>query len=110
MLVNALGANGYARRELDDAAVLRADRVSTDDCDQARSEARELIDLSNDDELDWDKVLELGDLVQGKHSGRGGDNEITLFKSLGVALEDIALAKVIYDRAIAAGHGAQLGE
>lgn len=108
--VNAIGANGYARRELDDAAVLRADLVSTDDREQARSEARELIDLSRDGKLDWDKVVELGDLVQEKLSGRTSDNDITLFKSLGVALEDIAFAKVIYDRAIAAGRGRQLGE
>jgi ornithine cyclodeaminase/alanine dehydrogenase len=107
--VNAIGANGYARRELDDAAVLRAALVATDDRDQARSEARELIDLTRDGKLDWDDVVELGDLVQGHHPGRGGDSDITLFKSLGIALEDIAFGKVIYDRALAAGRGMELG-
>ena len=108
--VNAIGANGYARRELDDAAVLHAALVTTDDRDQARTEARELIDLTRDGKLDWDEVIELGDLVQGNHPGRGGDNDITLFKSLGIALEDIAFGKVIYDRALAAGRGIELGE
>mgnify|MGYP001226426544 CR=1 FL=1 len=107
--VNAIGANGYARRELDDAAVLHAALVATDDRDQAQTEARELIDLTRDGKLDWDEVVELGDLVQHNHPGRGSDNDITLFKSLGIALEDIAFGKVIYDRALAAGRGTKMG-
>ena len=106
--VNAIGANGYARRELDDAAVLHAALVATDDRDQARTEARELIDLTRDGKLDWDNVVELGDLVQHNHPGRGSDNDITLFKSLGIALEDIAFGKMIYDRALTAGRGAEM--
>jgi alanine dehydrogenase len=107
--VNAIGANGYARRELDDAAVLHAALVATDDRDQAQTEARELIDLTRDGKLDWDDVVELGDLVQRNHPGRRGDNEITLFKSLGIALEDISFGKMIYDRAVAAGRGTEMG-
>jgi ornithine cyclodeaminase/alanine dehydrogenase-like protein (mu-crystallin family) len=107
--VNAIGANGYARRELDDAAVLHAALVVTDDRDQAQTEARELIDLTRDGKLDWGDVVELGDLVQGNHPGRRTDSEITLFKSLGIALEDIAFGKVIYDRALAAGRGTEMG-
>ena len=106
--VNAIGANGYARRELDDAAVLHAALVATDDRDQARTEARELIDLTRDGKLDWEDVVELGDLVQHNHPGRAGDDDITLFKSLGIALEDIAFGKLIYDRAMAAGAGSSL--
>ena len=107
--VNAIGANGYARRELDDAAVLHAALVATDDLDQAQTEARELIDLTRDGKLDWDHVVELGALVQKTHPGRGSDSDITLFKSLGIALEDIAFGKVIYDKALAAGRGTQMG-
>jgi ornithine cyclodeaminase/alanine dehydrogenase-like protein (mu-crystallin family) len=103
--VNAIGANGYARRELDDEAVLRASIVATDQRDQAQVEARELIDLANAGKLEWENVVELGDLVQGRIPGRVTDDDITLFKSLGIALEDIAFAKVIYDRAIEAGAG-----
>lgn len=107
--VNAIGANGYARRELDDAAVLHAAVVATDDRVQAQTEARELIDLTRDGKLDWDDVVELGDLVQLNHPGRGNDTDITLFKSLGIALEDIAFGKVIYERALAAGRGTEMG-
>jgi len=106
--VNAVGANGYARRELDDAAVVHAALVVTDDRDQARTEARELIDLARDGRLDWDDVVELGDLVQHNHPGRKNARDITLFKSLGIALEDIAFGKVIYDRAVASGRGVDI--
>ena len=103
--VNAIGANGYARRELDDNTVLRASLVATDQRDQARTEARELIDLAEAGKLNWDEIVELGALVQGSAAGRAGESDITVFKSLGIALEDIAFAKVIYDRAVETGAG-----
>tara|TARA_R110000787_G_scaffold42114_2_gene103533 strand:- start:189 stop:1136 length:948 start_codon:yes stop_codon:yes gene_type:complete len=109
MHVNATGANGYARRELDDDAVLRASLISTDQREQAKIEARELIDLTNAGRLDWEDVSELGALVRGEVPGRTGDDQVTLFKSLGIALEDIAFAKVAYERALERGVGETFG-
>ena len=109
MHVNATGANGYARRELDDDAVLKASLVSTDQRDQAKIEARELIDLAAAGRLAWDDVVELGALVRGEAAGRTGDDQITVFKSLGIALEDIAFAKVAYERALERGVGETFG-
>lgn len=109
MHVNATGANGYARRELDDAAVLKASLVSTDQREQAKVEARELIDLTAAGSLAWDDVLELGALVRGEVPGRTTDDQITVFKSLGIALEDIAFAKVAYERALERGVGETFG-
>ncbi len=106
--VNAVGANAYARREVDDAAVLRADILATDDRAQAKIEAREFIDLAAAGGIHWDNVAELGAMVQGKGPKRQGADQITLFKSLGIALEDVAFAKLIYDRAVAGGVGRQL--
>lgn len=106
--INAVGANAYARRELDDAAVLRADILATDDRAQAKTEAREFIDLAEAGGIDWDDVAELGPLVQGHGPRRTGSDQITLFKSLGIALEDVAFAKLIYDRAVAGGVGITL--
>jgi len=48
---------------------------------------------------------EIGEIVVGQHPGRTGDDELTLFKSLGMALEDVATARVLYQRARAAGIG-----
>lgn len=52
--------------------------------------------------------VELGELVSGKKPGRTTDGEITLFKSVGLAIEDISVAKLVYDRARASGIGTDL--
>jgi alanine dehydrogenase len=109
MFVAATGANAYARRELDDAAVLGADIVATDQRAQAQMEARELMDLADAGKLGWEDVVELGDIVAGRAPGRTKDSQITVFKSLGLALEDVAFGKVIYERAVAAGIGETFG-
>jgi ornithine cyclodeaminase/alanine dehydrogenase-like protein (mu-crystallin family) len=93
--VNAAGANAAARREVDAETVLRA----TDQVAQARVEAGEYRDLIAAGRLHWQDIVELGDLVTGKASGRRGPADITLFKSLGIALEDIAFADLILQRA-----------
>jgi alanine dehydrogenase len=103
MHINAIGGNAASRRELDEAAVRRVDRIVTDSKDQARIESGELIATLNR-EADfagmasprWDEVIELSDVVSGKAPGRGSAQEVTLFKSNGVALEDIALAGWLY--------------
>jgi alanine dehydrogenase len=109
MFVAGTGANAYARRELDEATVLKADIVATDQRDQAKIEARELMDLTAAGKLAWDDVVELGDIVTDRAPGRTGDDQITVFKSLGLALEDVAFGKVIYERAVAAGIGERFG-
>jgi alanine dehydrogenase len=102
--VNAAGANAAARREVDADAVLRAGLVVTDARSQAQVEAGEFRDLAATGKLDWNHVHELGDVVAGKVA-RQSDRQITLFKSLGIALEDVAFAELAYRRAVAAGVG-----
>jgi alanine dehydrogenase len=103
--VNAAGANAADRRELDPDAVLKAQLVVTDARSQAQVEAGEFRDLAAAGRLDWKNVHELGDIACGKIKGRQSDRQITLFKSLGIALEDVAFAELAYRRAVAAGVG-----
>lgn len=107
--VNAVGANAYARRELDDACILRAGVVATDDRAQAQIEARELIDLVHAGRMNWDDVVELGAVVRGEGRRRARPEDITVFKSLGIALEDVAFGNVIYRRAVERGMGSEFG-
>ena len=53
-------------------------------------------------------VAELGEVLLGRDPGRRSPEEITLFKSVGVAVEDLAAARVVYARAVAAGAGTRL--
>jgi alanine dehydrogenase len=97
--VNAAGANSAARREVDAETVLRATVRATDQVAQAKEEAGEYRDLVSAGRLHWPDIVELGSLVTGKVSGRHGPADMTLFKSLGIALEDIAFADLIHRRA-----------
>jgi len=108
--VNAAGANAADRREVDADAVLRASVRVTDDRNQAQIEAAEFRDLVAASRLSWNDVQELGDLVTGTVRGRTAASEITLFKSLGIALEDIAFADLIHRRAVEQGVGRPIGE
>lgn len=99
--VVGMGANAANRREIDAEIVLRASLLVTDDVEQAKMEAGEFIDLTKAGKLDWNRVKPLHEIMAA--SVAQPDGGITLFKSLGVGLEDAAVASVIYDRAMASG-------
>ncbi len=103
--VNGAGANSSNRREIDAETVLRATVRATDQVAQAQMEAGEYRDLVAAGRLKWQDIVELGDIVTGKAAGRRAPADITLFKSLGIALEDIAFADLIYRRALERGIG-----
>lgn len=105
MHINAIGSNWSARRELDGDAVERADRIVTDDLEQARIEAGDLITAADEGALDWDQVTELGAIVAGAAPGRLSPEDITLFESQGIALEDVAVMRLVYELARAQGVG-----
>ena len=88
--VNVAGANSDARREVDAETVLRAAVKVTDHVAQAKEEAAEFRALVAAGKLEWSAIRELGELVTGKAKGRTSPSELTLFKSLGIALEDVA--------------------
>jgi len=108
MHINAAGANSLARRELDDAAVMRCSIIAADAVDQAKIECADLVMPIDSGILSWDAVLELGQVVTGKASGRASANDITLFESQGIALEDVAVAAHIFERAKTEGVGEAL--
>jgi ornithine cyclodeaminase/alanine dehydrogenase-like protein (mu-crystallin family) len=109
--VNAAGVNWADRRELDAEAVRRATRIAVDDLTQAKIECGDLIWAASEGAFSWESAVELADVVAGRALGRGSPEEITLFASQGVALEDVAAAKLAYDNAVARGisHHLDLG-
>jgi ornithine cyclodeaminase/alanine dehydrogenase-like protein (mu-crystallin family) len=106
--VNAIGANYEHRRELDSEAVARSDFIATDDKEQVQYESTDLAAPVKEGLLSWDKVTPLGSVVSGLAKGRASKDDITLFKSLGVAIEDVALAVRAYEKAMAQGVGERL--
>lgn len=105
--INAMGSNQAGRRELPADLVRRADWIAVDSMEQARLEAGDL--LLALEEADWNasRLLELRDVVAGRASARRNPREITLFKSIGLAVEDVASAGFVYERALASGAGGE---
>jgi alanine dehydrogenase len=107
-LVCAVGANRIDSRELDNAVVERAAFVCCDSREQARVEAADIAEPVEQGVLDWLEVHELAEVVGGEVQGRAHDEDIVLFKSIGIAAEDVAVAKLVYDRARERGLGQEL--
>ena len=99
--VNAVGACVPKARELDTRAVQRA-RLFVDRRESALHEAGDFLIPKAQGSLDDDHILaELGEVLIGRAPGRESPRDITIFKSLGLAVEDLAAAHHIYTKAIA---------
>ena len=97
--INAIGANFPQKRELDDETVRRAGLIVVDSLQQSKQESGDLIQAFGDDAARWGKVRELAGIVAGKIAGRTKPEQITLFKSNGIAIEDVVVAGRIYELA-----------
>lgn len=106
--VNAMGANRIETRELDDAALRRCTFIAADSLEQARMEAGDLVIPVSEGLLQWERVAEIPQVIAGKVKGRSGGDDVTLFKSLGLAIEDIAVAALVYERAKKESVGTEL--
>ena len=106
--INAVGSNWASRHELDLTTLQRCDRIVTDSCEQARLEAGDLIIPADEGLFDWNSVHDLADLVEGNIPLRQSADEITLYKGVGIALEDIATAALVYRLARERSLGSEL--
>jgi len=100
--LNVMGSNQATRRELPSALLRRADLVVVDNREQSEMEAGDLLLAARDEGLI--PTVELGEIVAGRE-GRKRSSDITLFKSLGIAAEDVAAAAFVYRRAVETGAG-----
>jgi ornithine cyclodeaminase/alanine dehydrogenase-like protein (mu-crystallin family) len=103
--INAIGSNFLGKAELDSAVLRRCAVVAVDSKEQARQEAGDFQQPLEDGTLHWSEVRDLGQLIVGRYPARKHPADITLFKSLGIALEDVAVAGRVYARAREEGLG-----
>jgi alanine dehydrogenase len=106
--INAIGSNFLGRAELDTLTVRRAKSIVVDSKDQARLEAGDFVQALEEGSLKWTDVHELGQVIVGRYAGRAHPQDITLFKSLGVGIEDVAVAARVYAKARAEGVGREI--
>ncbi len=105
--LNVCGSNYPDRREIDGRTVARADVVVADDADAARVEAGDLLLAEREGQLNWARVHSLRDVVAGS-TGARQPSDVTLFKSVGLALEDVAAGAAVLELAEARGLGQRL--
>lgn len=106
--INAIGAFTPEMQEVPPATVVRA-RIVIDNLDAILAEAGDLLKPMNDGLIDQSKfTTELGHLVAGTAIGRADDQEITFFKSVGNAVQDVVVARYAVDQAVARGSGVSL--
>jgi ornithine cyclodeaminase/alanine dehydrogenase-like protein (mu-crystallin family) len=106
--INAVGSNFLGKAELDVLTVRRCKSIVVDSKDQARLEAGDLVQALDEGGIHWADVHELGQVVVGRFVGRAHPQDVTLFKSLGIGLEDVAVAARVYAKAKAEGVGREL--
>jgi alanine dehydrogenase len=108
MHINAAGNNSWMKRELDTAAIVKADLVACDDIDQTKIECGELMRAVEVGHFAWESLVRLDRIVAGLRTARYSDNDVTLFESQGVAFEDIAVCGRLYELALEQGIGTEL--
>lgn len=103
--VNLAGSNFLAKAEADVGVFRRAALITVDSKDQARTEAGDFVAAMNQGVFGWTDVVELAPLVVGKYPGRQSADDVTVFKSLGLGIEDIAVAARVVELARQQGVG-----
>lgn len=105
--INAMGADAHGKQELDTAVLLDA-TVVVDDWEQACGSGEVNVPL-HDGALRREQIhAALGEILAGGARGRTRDDEITVFDSTGLAVQDVALARLVYERARARGVGMEV--
>jgi alanine dehydrogenase len=102
--IAAIGADKDGDQELD-PRILQQARIFVDDIRQCRTDGEINVPLQQGIIKEEDIAGEIGEVIIGKKPGRTSDDEITLFDSTGIALQDSATVPMEYERAMAAGVG-----
>jgi alanine dehydrogenase len=103
--LNAVGSNSRSRTEVDKTCFKGASAVVVDYKEQCKAEAGDLIRAVEEGYASWDRVIELSDLVSGSALFNRRDEDITIFKSVGIAIEDVVAARKLCTKARELGVG-----
>ena len=106
--INAVGTHTPNTRELDTGIITRS-KIIADSYEACLSEAGDIMIPIQEAAIDKSHIhAELGEIIIGRKPARADDQEITLFKSTGLAIQDTAAAKLVYDKAVQARIGTEV--
>jgi ornithine cyclodeaminase/alanine dehydrogenase-like protein (mu-crystallin family) len=106
--LNIIGSNFLAKSEIDVEVIRRSSLICVDSKDQARGEAGDFVLALEQGVLHWSDVREFAHVLVGRYPGRETPEDITLFKSLGLGIEDVAVAVRLLEFARERGVGVEL--
>jgi ornithine cyclodeaminase/alanine dehydrogenase-like protein (mu-crystallin family) len=106
--LNLIGSNFISKAEADIEVFRKAAVVSVDSKDQAKAEAGDFVAALNAGILHWSEIYDFAPLLVGRYPGRESPEDVTIFKSLGLGVEDIALATRVVDLARQKGLGREI--
>lgn len=106
--VNAAGSNALSRREIDAKTVARSALITVDSRGTARNECGDLIAAVETGRTSWDVLTEIGDVISGRAPGRAHRDDITLYESHGMGIQDIYTAAKLVELARARKVGVAL--
>lgn len=106
--VNLVGAMKPTSREVDDRTLQRASLLTVDDWEQAHLEAGEYIEATAAGVISWEDIREISDVMVGECPGRTSDKDITVFKSHGIGVWDLAAAQRVLELALERNVGVKL--
>jgi ornithine cyclodeaminase/alanine dehydrogenase-like protein (mu-crystallin family) len=89
--LNVIGSNHLTKAEVDVTTLQRSDTIVCDSLAQCRLEAGDFVEALTAGAIDWQNMHELADVLAGRAPSRATSEQITLFKSVGLAIEDVAL-------------------
>lgn len=103
--ISSIGAHAPDVRELDSAIIKRASLRVAGLKEACLAEAGDYLIPINEGVITENDIISIGDIITGKKPGRTSDSEITVFKSVGISAQDVAVGKLVYDRALEKGIG-----
>ena len=106
--INAAGSNSLLRQEIDEATVRKCDVVAVDSRPTAMKEAGDLLPALEKGRLHAGALAEIGEIIAGTRPGRTSPEQVTLFESQGMAMQDLVIASELVTLARAQGVGQEV--
>jgi len=103
--ISSIGAHAPDARELDTTTIKKASLLVAGLKEACIAEAGDYIIPINEGVISESDIISIGNIITGKISSRSSDTEITVFKSVGISAQDVAVGKLVYDRALKEGIG-----
>lgn len=103
--ISSIGAHAPDARELDSTTIKKASLLAAGLKEACLAEAGDFIIPIEEGIISKDNVISIGNIITGKEKGRTSEREITVFKSVGISAQDVAVGKLVYDRALKVGTG-----